>query len=105
MKSFLDINENLVMPYWISRSKEILFRALNTHFCKIRDGGDAPRMNILANISFDHKINLTVITDRCNKWSFGKINLFVLKYFYSLKHKRDITQFLKTSRGTFFLKF
>ena len=38
------------------------------------------------------------------KWSFGKINLFVLKCFYSLKHKRDITPLLKTSRVTFFLK-
>ena len=38
------------------------------------------------------------------KWSFGKINLFVLKCFYFFKHKRDITLFLKTSRVTFFLK-
>ena len=38
------------------------------------------------------------------KWSFGQINLFVLKCFYFLKYKRDITPFLKTSRLTFFLK-
>ena len=36
--------------------------------------------------------------------SFGKINLFVLKCFYSLRHKRDITPFLKTSIVTFFFK-
>ena len=38
------------------------------------------------------------------KWSFCKFNLFVLKCSYSLKHKRDITPFLKTSRVTFFSK-
>ena len=38
------------------------------------------------------------------KWLFGKINLFVLKCFYSLKHQRDIKPFLKTSTVTFLLK-
>ena len=55
------------------------------------------------NISLDHKINSPVIIDAI-KWSFGKINLFVLECFYSLKHKRDIAPFLKTSRVMFLLK-
>ena len=38
------------------------------------------------------------------KCSIGKINLFVLKCFYSLKHKRDTRPFLKTSIVTFFFE-
>ena len=47
------------------------------------------------------EIGLLIVAIR---WSFGKINLFVLKCFYSLKHNRDITPFLKTSRVMFFFK-